>query len=146
MIRRATCAEKSSMADEERAARQIPPRRQPARFAGRCLRGWQQHHQMRVVSCVKPRRSQMIGCVLGSTSVRQLHSLDSVTPSAGKVKKGGSHLYATPATLCKRSGQIFVCSVLCKSSADSLVGTTSPDLRIRNGAISGTTRSGVTWT
>ena len=136
----------------------MPPRRQPARFAGMCPRLLQRSARMaaappetRVVSCVKPRRSQTIGS--GPRKVRgaQERASDSFTLLTvsrrvrERSRKGGSHLYASPATLCRRSGHILVC-VLCNSSADLLVGTTSPDHRMRNGAKSGKARSGVTWT
>ena len=136
----------------------MPPRRQSVRFAGRCPRPLQQSarmasvsSEMRVVACVEPRRSQTIES--GPRDVRGALERASVSFTLLTVsrrvrersRKGGSHSHATPATLCRRSVQILVCSVLCNSSADLLVGTTSPDHQMRNGAKSGRTRSGVTW-
>ena len=158
LTKRATCAEKKQH-DRRRVScereREMPLRRQPALFAGRCPRLLQRSarmaaasSEMRVVSCVKPRRSQTIGS--GPRKVRGASdSFTLLTVSRRereRSRKGGSHSHATPATLCRKSGQILVCSVLCNSSADLLVGTTSRDHRMRNGAKSGKARSGVTWT
>ena len=66
-------------------------------------------------------------------------------PCHAEQEKRGSYLHATPVILCTRSGRILVCSVPCNSSADLLVGATSPDHRTRNGAKSGRARSGETW-
>ena len=157
LTKRATCAEKKQHGRRRVSCeRVVPPRRHPARFAVRCprlsLRSARMatvSSEMRVASCVEPRRSQTIGS--GPREVRgaQERASDSftiltVSRRVREKSKGGSHPHATP-TLCRRSGQILCCSVLCHSSADLLVGTTSPDHRMRNGAKSGKARSGEIW-
>ena len=112
----------------------MPPRRQPARFRREvsatftaiCESG---SSVIRDESCLlcgatpfaSDRKWTSESTRSTRTSVRQLHPLDSE-----RSRKGNSHSHATPTTLCRRSGQILVCSVLCNSSADLLVGTTSP--------------------
>ena len=64
----------------------MPPRRQCASFAGRCLRPLQRSarvaaasSEMRVVSCVEPRRSRTIGSVPREVRGEQERASDSFT-------------------------------------------------------------------
>ena len=99
------------------------------------------------------------GSTLSSVRARRQHDLaqEQLTSSAqasfellARLSKrrcfgGDSHLHATSVILCRRSGRTLACSVPCNSSADLLVGTTSPEHRMRNGTKSGMARSGETW-
>ena len=160
LTKRATCAEKKQHGRRRVGCERGATETTTCSFRGEvsatsttiCEDGSSGIRGERVVSCVKPRRSQTIGS--GPRKVRgaQERAFDNFTfltvsrRERKRSRKGGSHSHATAETLCRRSGQILVCSLLCNSSADLLVGTTSPDHRMRNGANSGKARSGVTWT
>ena len=126
-------------------------REESATFTAICEDGNRVVRDESCLSCVEPRRSQTIGSGPREARGAQERTLDSFTlVTVSRVvrerpRRGDSHPHATSVILCRRSGRTLACSVPCNSSADLLVGTTSPDHRMRNSAKSGRARSGVTW-
>ena len=110
----------------------MTPRRQPARFAGRCPRFLQRSARsgssvMKNESCLLCEAAAFANggkwtsesTMSTRTSARQLHLLVS-RRERERSRKRGSHSHVTLATLCRRSGQSLECSVQCNSPADLL--------------------------